>query len=157
PAQIRPFVELVPDRVARTAFPVAARIAVLHDEVGHDAVDAQPIEEPLAGERDEALDGERRVEDRQLDLNRAAIGVDVYLGRYARVQEARGLICLARDGRRRRTDADISVARRIERLQERRGTYAHGPVLVVQRGGESLFGRVAVLRERRKRGRSRDV
>ena len=50
-AQVRPLVELVADGVAGPAFAVAARIAVLHHEVRHDAVHLQAVEEPLARER----------------------------------------------------------------------------------------------------------
>ena len=85
-AQVRPLVQLVANRVAGPAFAVAARIAVLHDEVGHDAVDAEAVEVALARQRDEVLDRQRRVEHRQLDLNRAAIGVDVHLRRHRRVR-----------------------------------------------------------------------
>ena len=87
-AQIRPLVQLVADRVARPAFAVAARIAVLDDEVRDDAVDAEPVEEALARERDEVLDRQRRVEHGQLDLNRAAIGVDEHLRRHRRIRRA---------------------------------------------------------------------
>src|SRR5262249_49942493 len=37
--------ELVGHGVAGAAFPIAARVACLHDEVGHDAMDLHPIEE----------------------------------------------------------------------------------------------------------------
>ena len=50
-AQIRPLVDLVANRVARPALAVAARIAVLHDEVGHDAVDRDAVEEALPRQR----------------------------------------------------------------------------------------------------------
>src|SRR5258708_31766292 len=46
-AQVGALVELVADRIARSAFAVAARIAVLNHEVGHDAVDAQAVEVAL--------------------------------------------------------------------------------------------------------------
>src|SRR3954466_5619662 len=49
-AQVRPLVELVAERVARPAFAVAARIAVLQHEPGHDAMNAEPIEKAFARE-----------------------------------------------------------------------------------------------------------
>src|SRR5207245_187888 len=71
-AEVWTLVQLVADRVAGPAFAVAAGIAVLHDEIGHDAVNAETVEESLSSQRDEILDRHRRVEDRQLNLNRAA-------------------------------------------------------------------------------------
>ena len=52
-------------------------------------MDGQAVEEPLARQRDEILDRQRRVEHRQLDLNRAAIGVDERLRRERRIDQAR--------------------------------------------------------------------
>ena len=65
--------------IAGPAFAVAARIAALDDEVGHDPVNAEAVEEALARERDEVLDRQRRVEHRQLDLDGSAIGVEIRL------------------------------------------------------------------------------
>src|SRR5581483_6939928 len=83
-AQIRTLVQLVADRIAGTAFTVAAWIAVLNHEVGNDAVDAQAVEKSLARQTDEVLRRERRVEDRERDLNRALVGIHVYLRRHRR-------------------------------------------------------------------------
>ena len=47
PRRIRPIVQLVANRVARSAVAVPARIAVLHDEVRNDPVNLQPVEEAL--------------------------------------------------------------------------------------------------------------
>ena len=44
PRRYGTLVQLVADGVTRSAFAVAARIAVLHDEVRHDAVDAEAVE-----------------------------------------------------------------------------------------------------------------
>src|SRR5438093_956331 len=63
-AQVLTLIQLVADRVTGTSLAVAARIAVLNDEVRYYAMDAEPVEEPLAGERDEVLDRQRRVDDR---------------------------------------------------------------------------------------------
>ena len=84
-AQIGALVQFVANRVARSAFAVAARIAGLHDEVGHDAMERQAVEESLAGERDEVLDRQRRVEHGELELNEAAIGFDERLRRDRRI------------------------------------------------------------------------
>src|SRR6267143_4629588 len=75
-AEVWQLVQLVANRVAGPAFPVATRIAVLDDEVGNHAVNRDAVEEPLARELDEVGDGERRVRDGQLDLDGAAIELD---------------------------------------------------------------------------------
>src|SRR5690348_1537026 len=72
-AEKRPFAELVPQRKARAAGAVAARIAALNDEIGHDAVKTEAVEEILLRERADRVDRERRVEHGELDLNRAAV------------------------------------------------------------------------------------
>ena len=122
-AQVRPLVQLVANRVARPAFAVAARIAVLHHEVRHDAVDAEAVEVALARQRDEVLDRQRRVEHGELDLNRAAIGVDVRLRRDRRVDRA------ARPRRRRpaASSAPGGSARRRRRPPPDRAASAASP------------------------------
>ena len=75
-AQVRQLVQLVANRVARAAFAVAARVAALNDEVGHHAMDRDAVEEALVRQVDEVRHRQRRVGDRQLDLDRAAIGRD---------------------------------------------------------------------------------
>ena len=45
-AQVGPLVELVANRVAGSAFAVAARIAGLDHEVGHHAMEGQPSKNP---------------------------------------------------------------------------------------------------------------
>src|SRR4249920_4165579 len=75
-SKIRPLVQLVADGKTRPAFAISARIAVLHHEIGDDAVHAEAVEETPLRELDEVLDRERGVEDRQLDLNRPAIRVE---------------------------------------------------------------------------------
>ena len=72
PAQIRTLVDLVANRVAWSAFAVPARVAVLHDEVGDDAMYGDAVEEPLARQRHEVVHRQRRVGDGQLHLDRAA-------------------------------------------------------------------------------------
>ena len=107
-AQVRPLIELVADRVAGPAFAVAARIAALDDEVGHDAMEREAVEEPLARERDEVLDRQRRVEHGQLDLDRAAIGLDVHL----RGNRRRRRCAASRRTRRCTSSAPAGSARR---------------------------------------------
>src|SRR2546428_10483173 len=89
PSKVRTLVQLVADRVTRSSFAVAAGIAILDDETGHDAVDAEAVEETLACERHEIVDGQWSIEDGQLDLDRAAVGVDVDLGRHFRIDQTR--------------------------------------------------------------------
>src|SRR5262245_44204073 len=79
PAQIRTLIELVTDRITRSTLAVAARIAILDDEVGDDAMEAQAVEVAAPREGDEVLDRQRRVDDRELDLNQPAIGFEVDL------------------------------------------------------------------------------
>src|SRR5262245_44299142 len=79
PAQIRTLVQLVANRVAGSAFTVAARIAALDDEVLDDAMEGDAVEESLACKRDEVVRRQRRIEHRQLDLNQPAVRFDVDL------------------------------------------------------------------------------
>ena len=65
-AQVGPLVDLVADRVAGPALAVAPRIAILHHEAGHHAMD-QAVEEAAPRQRHEVADGQRRVEHRELD------------------------------------------------------------------------------------------
>ena len=65
-------VDLVPNGAAGAAEPVAARIAVLHDEVGHHPVPAVPVEEAPVHQPQEVVHRERRVGAEQLDLDRPA-------------------------------------------------------------------------------------
>src|SRR5438477_7415396 len=60
-AQVLLRVELGGDRVAGTAGPVAFGATALHDEVGHHAVERQPVVVPLLRKRDEVLHRLRRV------------------------------------------------------------------------------------------------
>ena len=104
------------------------------------------------------FDGQRRVEDRELDLNRAAIGVEVHLRRHRRNAEMRRRIGLQRQPRRRRPDLQRHVARGIELLQQRRRADADRPVLVRQRASQDRLRRGrAVLDERAERRRARDI
>ena len=75
-AQVGPLVQLVANREPRPAFPVAARIAVLHDEIRDDAMDGHAGEVARARELDHRAHRERRVEHRQPHLDRALVGVD---------------------------------------------------------------------------------
>src|SRR5678816_2481000 len=75
-AQIWQLVQFVTNRIAGSAFPITPRIAVLHDEVRHDAMNRHPVEEPLACQLDEIGDRERSIADGQLDFNGATIGLN---------------------------------------------------------------------------------
>src|SRR6267378_3099990 len=73
--------------------PVSAQsIAIPTDEVRDDAVDTDAVEIAFARQRDEVLHRQRRIQHRQLDLNRAAIGIDVELCRHRRRDEPGRLI-----------------------------------------------------------------
>ena len=89
-AQERPIVELVANRVAGPALAVAARIAVLHHEVRHDAVDLQAVEEALARQRHEVVRRQRRIEHRQLELDRALRRLDERRAARRRARSASG-------------------------------------------------------------------
>src|SRR5256885_1929797 len=71
--QVLLLVELRLDLVAGAAGAVALRAAALHDEVGDDPVERQPVVEALLGERDEVLDGLRRVRRVELHPDLAAL------------------------------------------------------------------------------------
>src|SRR5688572_12746372 len=75
-AQVRTLVDLVANREAGAAFAVAAWIAALDHEVGHDAMEGEAVEESAPGERDEVVNRERRVSDREIDVNPAASRLD---------------------------------------------------------------------------------
>ncbi len=62
-------------------------------------MEGQAVEEALPRQRDEVLHGQRRIEHGQLDLNRAAIGLDVHLGGHGRRMEARRSRTQSRAGR----------------------------------------------------------
>src|SRR5580765_7227614 len=81
-SQVRPLTELVADREAGSAFSVAARITALHDEIGDHAMKRQAVEELLPRQRDEGVDGLRCVEHGELDLNQAAIHLEVDVRRH---------------------------------------------------------------------------
>jgi len=66
-------VELRLDVVARPAGAVALRAAALHHEVGNDPVKVESVVEALLGERDEVLDGLRRVFREEFEPNLAAL------------------------------------------------------------------------------------
>ena len=63
--------DLAAQRVAGAAVAVAARAAALHDEAGLDAVEAQAVVEAAPRERHEGGRGERRLDDVEVDLDRA--------------------------------------------------------------------------------------
>src|SRR5262249_47997788 len=58
---VRPGVDLAADLIAGAAFAVAAGVASLNDEIRHDAVKSEVVEEALAREPNEAVHRDRRV------------------------------------------------------------------------------------------------
>src|SRR5262245_16382522 len=75
-ASVRPGVDLAADLIAGAAFAVAARVAPLNDEIRHDAVKIEAVEEALSRERDEAVHRDRRVLREEFDPDPATRGVD---------------------------------------------------------------------------------
>jgi len=69
--------DLVADGVARPAETVAARIAGLDHEIGHDAVEEQPVVEVLGGELQEVEAGARRPRAIEAQAEAAAAGADL--------------------------------------------------------------------------------
>src|SRR6187200_108497 len=82
--QVRFMVQFVANRVAGPAVAVAAWVPSLYDEVGHDAVERQPVEVTFARERDEVGGGDRRVEHIELYFDRALRRLDEHVRRYGR-------------------------------------------------------------------------
>src|SRR5688572_20378048 len=76
-AEVRALIELVPNRIAGATVAIALRIAGLNHEIRDHAMNGEAVEESLPCEGHETLDGERRIQHRQLDLDRSSIGVDV--------------------------------------------------------------------------------
>src|SRR6266545_3105000 len=75
-ASVRSGVDLAADLIAGAAFAVATRIASLNDEIRHDAVKSEAVEEALARERDEAVHRDRRVLLEEFDPDSAFGGVN---------------------------------------------------------------------------------
>src|SRR5262245_204487 len=75
-ANVRPGVDLAADLIAGAAFAVAARVTSLNDEIRHDAVKSEAVEEALARERDEAVHRDRRVFREEFDPDPAFSGVN---------------------------------------------------------------------------------
>src|SRR5262245_58645145 len=73
-ANVGPGVNLAANLISGTAFAVAARIATLNDEIRHDPVEGQVIEEAFARERDETIHGDRRVLGEEFDPDLALGG-----------------------------------------------------------------------------------
>src|SRR6188472_3563669 len=74
--QVGQLVQLVADGVARPAFSVTARIAGLHHEVRNEPMNRVVAEESLPGERNEVRNRQWRIDHRELELDRALVGVD---------------------------------------------------------------------------------
>src|SRR5215813_11495140 len=75
-ADVRPGVNLAADLITGATFAIAARIATLNDEIRHDPVEGQVIEEAFARERDEAIHSDRRVLWEEFDPDLAFRGVN---------------------------------------------------------------------------------
>ena len=71
--------------VYRVCLPHRRAVAVLHDEVRHDACTLSPLKNPLRARLMKFPTVSGRVEHRELDLNRPAIGVEIGLRRHLRV------------------------------------------------------------------------
>src|SRR5919204_1614299 len=108
-SQVRALVDLIADGVTGPAFAVAARISVLNDEVGYHAVNAQAVEEILSSKRHEVLDRQRRIDDGELDLNRATVGIDVRLRRHLWIGEAQRFVRLTGHSRGRWTNLHVGI------------------------------------------------
>src|SRR5262245_43798209 len=70
-AGVRPGVDLTADLIAGAPLAVAARVASLNDEIRHDAVKSNAVEETSARESDEAVHRDRRVLREEFDLDLA--------------------------------------------------------------------------------------
>src|SRR5215467_13000820 len=75
-ADVRPGVNLAADLITGATFAVTARITALNDEIRHDAMEGQVIEEAFARERDETIHGDRRVLREEFDPDLALGGVN---------------------------------------------------------------------------------
>ena len=142
PVKARPVVQLVADREAGAPLPVTPRIAGLHDEVRHDAVEGHAGVEAPARQRHEVRRGQRRVQDGQLDLDGAAARVDEHVGRDGRGDQLRRAVpCRvasrwAPGGWRRPSRIAGSSS-----ASSARGLHADGPVPVAERRLEHRNGR----------------
>ena len=59
----------------KPAAPGAGGVATLDHEIGDDAVENQPVVEPVTGQKDEVVDGDRRIGREQFDLEGAPVGL----------------------------------------------------------------------------------
>src|SRR5687768_1093377 len=78
-AEIWLLVQLVANRVARSAVAIAARVASLNDKVRDHAMEHQAVEVAFACERHEVVRGDRRIKHVELDLDRALVRFDEYV------------------------------------------------------------------------------
>src|SRR5215203_3790599 len=69
-------VQLIANRVAWPAFSVTARIAGLHNEVGDEPMNGVIAEKSLPRQRHEVRNGQWGIDDRELELDGALVGVD---------------------------------------------------------------------------------
>src|SRR5215510_11548349 len=131
-ANVRPGIDLAADLIAGAAFAVAARVASLNDEIRHDAVKSEAIEEALARERDEAVHRDRRVLREEFDPDPALGGVNRG-GDF--LVEASGDALIESFAMARLSDADavrkIARAHPIEQID---GVTADQVILVGERG-----------------------
>src|SRR6185369_16654118 len=90
-------VGLVLELVARAARPVSTRAAALDHEVGDDAMECDPVVNPVLRELHEVVDGPGRVFLEELDLDRAVIGVQGCLAHRATVAERLAAVQVGRE------------------------------------------------------------
>src|SRR5687768_9137988 len=86
-AKVGQLVQLVANGVARPAFPIAARVSSLDDEVGNEPVNRVVVEKSLSRERDEVRHRQWGINHRELELDRAFVGVDEGARRERRIHE----------------------------------------------------------------------
>src|SRR5262245_31222552 len=131
-ASVRPGVDLAADLIAGAAFAVTTRVASLNDEIRHDAVKAQAVEEALARERDEAVHRDRRVLREEFDPDPAFGGANRG-GDF--LVEARDDALIEGFAMARLNDADaVGAIARAHLLEQIDGMAADQVIPVVERG-----------------------
>src|SRR5262245_2872371 len=135
-ASVRPGVNLAADLIAGAAFAIAARVPSLNDEIRHDAVKSEVVEEALARERDEAVHCDWRVLWKEFDPD-PAFGCVNRGGDF--LVEARGDTMIRSFAMARLNDADavreIAPANLFEQID---GVAADQMILVGERGFHRL-------------------
>ena len=157
-AQKRPLVQLVADGVAGPAFAVAARIAALDRRSrARRGGTVKPSKKPFARERHEVLHRQRRIEHGELDLNRAAIGLDVHLRSKPAASSRRGARTPIRAAASAPAESAGGIARR-DRAASAALPRARAPPSPCRQAPRSASAsprrrRISRARQRRARGR----